>query len=73
MDKIGEKYLGIDSYGPLRVRFEQHISNFNYAGNLNPYHENPHIHIDRRCNITSGSWQKVITLLQDIFDREDKT
>jgi len=67
MQQVGGKFVGQDSKGPLRVRIEQHLSNPNFTGELDPYHTVQHIHIDRRINITSGRWEKVLTLPIKIF------
>ena len=55
------KYYGNDSGGPVRIRVEQHKPTPNYTGPHNPFHTAPHFHIDRRENITTGSWRKTYT------------
>ena len=55
------KYYGTDSRGPLRVRVEQHTDNPNSKAPYNPFHSQPHFHIERRKNITSGQFKSTFT------------
>lgn len=55
------KFYGEDSYGPLRIRIEQHLPTPNFKGPLNPYHCEPHFHVERRYNIKTGPWYDVYT------------
>ena len=61
MDNINGKYYGYDSRGPVRVRVEVHEKRLDFNGPLNPYHETPHFHIDRKSKGTSGSWIEKFT------------
>ena len=52
-----QKFQGVDSQGPVRVRIEKaHPSDPNFTGTPDPLHTVDHLHIDRRKNVTSGSW-----------------
>ncbi|MBQ8767777.1 MAG: RHS repeat-associated core domain-containing protein, partial [Clostridia bacterium] len=55
------KFYGEDSFGPLRIRIEQHLPTPNFKGPLNPYHCEPHFHVERRYNIKTGPWYDVYT------------
>lgn len=61
MDNINGKYYGYDSRGPVRIRVEMHGKKLGYKGPINPYHEVPHFHIDRKIKVTSGSWVEKFT------------
>lgn len=61
MENINGKYYGHDSRGPVRVRVEMHEKKLGFNGPLNPYHEIPHFHIDRKSKGTSGSWIEKFT------------
>ena len=61
LDNRGGKYYGIDSRGPVRIRTEQHLPTLGYTGPYNPYHCEPHFHIDRRLNGWSGGFRKTYT------------
>lgn len=63
------KYTGVDANGqPYRIRIELHSETPGFNGVENPYHTQPHYHIDRRLNGTTGKWQKQYTgLLEDLF------
>ena len=61
MENINGKYYGHDSRGPVRVRVEKHEKKLGFNGPLNPYHEIPHFHIDRKSKETSGSWVEKFT------------
>lgn len=67
MQQVGDKFVGEDTLGPLRVRIEQHFEKLNFTGKLDPYHTVPHIHVDRRLNAISGKWVKTLTLPIEIF------
>ena len=59
------KYYGNDSRGPVRIRVEKHDPTPGYKGPDNPYHCNPHFHIDRKEKGSSGSFRKVFTGLME--------
>jgi len=51
------KFVREDSSGPIRVRVEKaHPDDPNFTGTPDPLHTVDHAHIDRRANVTSGSW-----------------
>lgn len=60
-----KKYYGNDSRGPVRIRVEKHDPTPGYKGPNNPYHGNPHFHIDRREKGSSGPFRKVFTGLME--------
>ena len=60
-----KKYYGNDSRGPVRIRVEKHDPTPGYKGPNNPYHCNPHFHIDRREKGSSGPFRKVFTGLME--------
>ena len=61
MELKGGKYYGTDSRGRMRVRVEQHTDNPNSKAPYNPFHSQPHFHIDRPKNITSGQFKSTFT------------
>ena len=61
MELKGTKYYGYDSRGPIRVRVEKHLPTPGYKGPYNPFHCEPHFHIDRRINGSSGKFRKIYT------------
>lgn len=62
MDVVNGKYLGNDSYGPIRIRYNEiHKPKPSFTGVSNPYHEIPHFHIERRSHIVSGGWGESYT------------
>ena len=65
MELKNKKYYGYDSRGPVRVRVEKHNPTFGYNGPNDPYHCNPHFHIDRREGGSSGPFKKVFTGLME--------
>ncbi len=64
-----KKYYGNDSRGPIRIRGEKHDPTPGYKGQNNPYHCNPHFHIDRREKGNSGPIRKVFTGLMEWLRR----
>ena len=61
LENRGGKFYGVDSRGPVRIRVEQHFQKPGWNGPYNPYHCEPHFHIDRRQNGWSGGFQKSYT------------
>ena len=59
------KYYGKDSRGPVRIRVEIHDPTPGYKGSNNPYHCNPHFHIDRREKGNTGPFRKIYTGLME--------
>ena len=62
------KYYGEDSQGPIRIRSnEVHVDDPGYTGHPNPDHAQPHFHIDRKTNGTTGKWRKTYTGPMDML------
>ena len=62
------KYNGKDSSGPIRIRANEiHPEDPNFTGKPNPFHTNPHFHIDRREKGTTGKWIKTYTGLMEML------
>lgn len=69
LETRNNKYYGNDSRGPVRIRVEKHDPTPGYKGPNNPYHCNPHFHIDRREKGSSGSFREVFTGLLEWLRR----
>ena len=68
LDYQDGKYIGVDSNGPIRIRTNEiHDNNPGFVGVPDPFHTEPHFHIDRRKNGTSGKWIKTFTGLMEMF------
>ena len=67
LDSSTGKYCGDDSRGPIRIRVEQHDPTPNHTGPDSPFHCVPHFHIERRKNISTGSWTKNYTGSMEMF------
>ncbi len=68
LDYKNGKYWGSDSNGPIRIRAnEQHKPNPNFTGIPDPFHTEPHFHIDRRVNGKTGPWEKTYTGHMEMF------
>ena len=65
LDNKKNKYYGIDSRGPVRIRVEQHPPTPNFNGPLNPFHDKLHFHIDRKINEVTGGYKKTYTGLME--------
>ena len=51
------KFVGRDSQGPVRIRVEKgHPEDPDFNGKPDPLHVVDHLHIDRRKNVETGSW-----------------
>ena len=65
MELKGGKYYGIDSRGKMRVRVEQHTDNPASKAPYNPFHSQPHFHIDRKEKIFTGDFITSFTGLME--------
>lgn len=62
LENLNGKFIGSDSYGPIRIRFyEIHEADPYFIGIPSPYHTIPHFHIDRRVNGETGRWVPIYT------------
>ena len=68
LDYENGKYLSTDSNGPIRIRTNEiHTNDLDFTGVANPYHIEPHFHIDRRMNGLTGKWRKTYTGLMEML------